>query len=119
MRVNLMYGSGTPDLNNKCTSGNYDDTDDLVISVKSNPEMQGVSETAFPSKHDDVQGEIVDGWKDSEADEAAKELQEMNASTEKPKLKGKDKGKGKEKGGSNKSKGKDAEKKLRGKGLWE
>jgi len=118
VRVNLMYGSGTPGTN-KCTSGSYDDTDDLVISVKSNPEMQGVSESAFPSKHDDVQGEIVDGWKDSEADEAAKELQEMNASTEKPKLKGKDKGKGKGEGGSKKSKGKEEKKKLRGKGLWQ
>ena len=33
VRVNLMYGSGTAGLN-KCTSGSYDDTDDLVISVK-------------------------------------------------------------------------------------
>eukprot|EP00985_Skeletonema_marinoi_P016456 scaffold8866_cov150-Skeletonema_marinoi.AAC.1 len=102
VRANFMYGSGDSGVNS-CTSGSYDDTDDLVISVKPNPTVQGVSEAAFPSKHDDVQGAIIDGWKDTEADEMKKELQEMNQSTEKPKVKGRGKdgvkkGKGKGKG---------------------
>ena len=114
VRANMMYGSGSPGLNS-CTSGSYDDTDDLVISVKPNPAMQGGSEAAFPSRHDDEQGKIIEAWKDTEADEMKKELNEMNASTEKPKLKGKEKGKGKG-GGKGKAKGKYGEKKEKGKG---
>ncbi len=76
--------------------------------------MQGGSEAAFPGRHDDEQGKIIEAWKDTEADEMKKELNEMNASIEKPKLKGKEKGKGGGKTG--KTKGKDGEKKGKGKG---
>ena len=84
VRVNLMYGSGTPGTN-KCTAGGYDDTDDLVISVK--PNAIAASMAAPPSKHDDVQGAIDVVEKDNSAviaDEEAKKLKDLNASTEKP-----------------------------------
>eukprot|EP00986_Skeletonema_menzelii_P021085 scaffold33162_cov166-Skeletonema_menzelii.AAC.2 len=60
---------------------------------------------ASSTKHDDVQGLIVDAVKNVEADEMEKKLQEMNQSTEKPseddgkKGKGKDKKKGEDDGG--------------------
>ena len=102
VRVNLMYGSGTPGTN-KCTTGGFDDTDDLVISVK--PNAEAASMAASSTKHDDVQGLIVDAVKNVEADEMEKKLQEMNQSTEKPSEddgkngKGKDKKKGEDDGG--------------------
>lgn len=114
VRANFMYGSGTPGTN-KCTSGSYDDTDDLVISVK--PNGVEASLAASSSKHDDVQGFIVESVKNIEADEMEKKLQDMNKSTKKPseddgkKGKGKGKGKGKDK---KKGKGKDDEDKGRG-----
>jgi len=103
VRANLMYGSGTAGVNS-CTSGSWDDTDDLVISVRPNPSIQGLVAVASPgkSKHDDVQGAVVYAEKDAAADMMEKELQELNQSTEKPTEdddgKGKGKGKGKDKG---------------------
>jgi len=100
VRVNLMYGSGTPGTN-KCTAGGYDDTDDLVISVK--PNAIAASMAAPPSKHDDVQGAIDVVEKDNSAviaDEEAKKLKDMNASTEKPDVE--DDGDDDKKGGKNK-----------------
>ncbi|KAK1732242.1 hypothetical protein QTG54_017067 [Skeletonema marinoi] len=85
VRANFMFGSGDPG-ENSCTSGNYDDTDDLVISVKPNLAAQGIFATPGKSKHDDVQGQgaIVYVEKDAEADEMEKKLQQMNQSKEKP-----------------------------------
>jgi len=85
VRANFMYGSGDPG-ENSCTSGNWDDTDDLVISVKPNLATQGIFATPGKSKHDDVQGQgaIVYVEKDAEADEMEKKLQQMNQSKEKP-----------------------------------
>jgi len=85
VRANFMYGSGVPG-ENSCTSGNWDDTDDLVISVKPNLAAQGIFATPGKSKHDDVQGQgaIVYVEKDAEADEMEKKLQQMNQSKEKP-----------------------------------
>jgi len=85
VRANFMYGSGDPG-ENSCTSGNWDDTDDLVISVKPNLAAQGIFATPGKSKHDDVQGQgaIVYVEKDAEADEMEKKLQQMNQSKEKP-----------------------------------
>ena len=107
VRANFMYGSGSAGASS-CSSGKYDDTDDLVISVKSNPSLQVATEATL-GKNDDEQGAIVDGWKNSEVDEMMKDLQEMNQSDKKPKLKGKQKGKGKGKvegkKGKSKSKG--------------
>ena len=102
VRANFMYGSGNPGVN-KCTPGKYDDTDDLVITVKPNPSLQA-TEAARPNKNDDVQGEIVYEWKDAEVDEMMKDLQELNLSAKKPKLKGKNKEKGKGGGKGKKSK---------------
>jgi len=83
VRANLMYGSGTAGVNS-CTSGSWDDTDDLVISVRPNPSIQGLVASPGKSKHDDVQGAIVYAEKDAAADMMEKELQELNQSTEKP-----------------------------------
>jgi len=102
VRANFMYGSGDPG-ENRCTSGSWDDTDDLVISVKPNLAAQGIFATPGKSKHDDVQGQgaIVYVEKDAEEDEMEKKLQQMNQSKEKPDVDG-DGGsgqKGKGKGG--------------------
>ncbi len=88
VRANLMYGAGTPSVYS-CVAGNYDDTDDLVISVKPSALAAAASATVSPSKHDDVQGEIVDGGKDVVADSKKKELMDKNNSTSKPKVNGK------------------------------
>ncbi len=55
VRVNLMYGSSASSAA-KCTSGSYDDVDDLAITVKPNPAMQGAAALPPSSKKDDVQG---------------------------------------------------------------
>jgi len=83
-----MYGSNNPSADS-CVSGDYDDTDDLVITVKPNPTLQGAAAAASPSKNDDVQGTIVDGLKDIDADSKKKELMDKNKSTSKPKANGK------------------------------
>ena len=84
VRVNLMYGSGNPGIN-KCTSGNYDDTDDLVISVKPNPNAASFSIASENAKDDfAVQGAIEETMKDAEADAVMARLQEMNQAERKP-----------------------------------
>mmetsp|Transcript_28230 Transcript_28230/g.42164 ORF Transcript_28230/g.42164 Transcript_28230/m.42164 type:complete len:142 (-) Transcript_28230:225-650(-) len=85
-----MYGSNNPSADS-CVSGNYDDTDDLVITVKPNPTLQGAAAAVSPSKNDDVQGTIVDGLKDIDADSKKKELMDKNKSksTSKPRANGK------------------------------
>ncbi len=88
VRVNLMYGSNTPSVYN-CVAGNYDDTDDLVISVKPSASAAAAAAAVSPSKNDDVQGDIVDGGKDVVADSKKKELMDKNNSTSKPKVNGK------------------------------
>jgi len=90
VRANLMYGSNNPSADS-CVSGNYDDTDDLVITVKPNPTLQGAAAAVSPSKNDDVQGTIVDGLKDIDADSKKKELMDKNKSksTSKPRANGK------------------------------
>ncbi len=79
VRVNLMYlglyGYGFPGPN-KCTSGAYDDTDDLVISVKSNA-MASMAISGKDKRHDDVQGAIVDVKR---ADDEAAALVKLNGS---------------------------------------
>ena len=108
VRVNLMYGSGNPGAN-KCTSGNYDDTDDLVISVKANPNAAAATTTATATTSDDfsVQGEIQIVTKDADADVVLARLQQMNHAERKPR--------GSESGdGSNSSSG-DSKKKKSGK----
>ena len=62
VRANFMYSSGTPGSpgTNKCVTGSYDDTDDMVISVK--PSVAAASIAAFSSStipRDDVQGSII------------------------------------------------------------
>ena len=79
VRVNLMYGSGTPGTN-KCTSGGYDDTDDLVISVKPNPNANAILAASMALPHDDVQAFIVEMVHDERADQEAAALVELNAS---------------------------------------
>jgi len=85
VRVNLMYGSGSAGVNS-CTSGSWDDTDDLVISVRPNPSIQGLVASPSKNKHDDVQGQgaIFYVEKDAAADEMKKRLQQMNQSNKKP-----------------------------------
>jgi len=105
VRANLMYGSSDAGVN-KCVTGSYDDTDDLVISVKPNTaSIASISEAAVrPSKHDDVQGDIEFSAKDAEADFLMKELHELNTGGVKP-AEGDDKsdgGKGKGKKGKGK-----------------
>jgi len=105
VRANLMYGSSDAGVN-KCVTGSYDDTDDLVISVKPNTaSIASISEAAVrPSKHDDVQGAIEFSAKDAEADFLMKELHELNTGGVKP-AEGDDKsdgGKGKGKKGKGK-----------------
>jgi len=86
-----MYGSNTPSAA-KCVSGGYDDVDDLAITVKPNPALQGTAAAAaaaVPGKNDDVQGTIIDehrGDADIEADRKKKELMDMNQSNTKPKV---------------------------------
>ena len=115
VRVNLMYGSGNPGAN-KCTSGSWDDTDDLVISVKPNPNAASLSIASAMSKDDfAVQGAIEVMARDEGADAAMASLQAMNKAEKKPKGgDGSDKkggGKGKKKAGKKKAgakkKGKD------------
>jgi len=89
VRVNLLYGSNVASAA-KCVSGSWDDVDDLAITVKPNPAMQGVPvDVPSKSKNDDVQGTIIDeprGDADIEEDKKKKELMDMNQSTSKPKV---------------------------------
>eukprot|EP00985_Skeletonema_marinoi_P027483 scaffold22633_cov83-Skeletonema_marinoi.AAC.1 len=77
VRANLMYGSSDAGVN-KCVTSSYDDTDDLVISVRPNTSIQGLVASPGKSKHDDVQGAVVYAEKDAAADMIEKELQELN-----------------------------------------
>eukprot|EP00984_Skeletonema_dohrnii_P002238 scaffold781_cov99-Skeletonema_dohrnii-CCMP3373.AAC.3 len=87
VRANFVVGSGSSGMNS-CTSGSWDDTDDLdlVISVQPNPSIQGLVASPSKNKHDDVQGQgaIFYVEKDVAADEMKKRLQQMNQSNKKP-----------------------------------
>jgi len=91
VRVNLMYGSNVASAA-KCVSGSWDDVDDLAITVKPNPAMQGAAALPPSSKKDDFQGAIIDEGKDIGEDKTKKELMDMNQSTSKPKGNGKGNG---------------------------
>ncbi len=79
MRVNLMYGSGRPG-KNKCTSGGYDDTDDLVISVKPNPIAASMAVSNREERRDDAEAAIAEMMHDERADQEAAALLEMKGS---------------------------------------
>jgi hypothetical protein len=79
VRVNLMYGYGNAGTN-KCTSGNYDDTDDLVISVRSNAMAASMEISSKEERRDDVQHAIAEVEHDKRADDAAAALVELNGS---------------------------------------
>jgi len=80
VRVNLMYGIGSAGTN-KCTSGNYDDTDDLVISVRPNA-IASINESGQDKAETDVekQGAIVEVQHDKRADDAVAALVQLNGS---------------------------------------
>jgi hypothetical protein len=80
VRVNLMYGTGSAGTN-KCTSGNYDDTDDLVISVRPNA-IASINESGKDKAKKDVekQGAIVEVQHDKRADDVAAALVQLNGS---------------------------------------
>ena len=80
VRVNLMYGTGSAGTN-KCTSGYYDDTDDLVISVRPNA-IASINESGKDKAKTDVekQGAIVEVQHDKRADDAVAALVQLNGS---------------------------------------
>lgn len=86
VRVNMMYGAVDPGAKS-CSTGSWDDTDDVAFVVKPNPAGSSVTAT----KNDDVQGPIAEferGEDDVAADNLKKKLKEMNESEEKPKNNG-------------------------------
>ena len=60
VRANFMYSTGTPTPGtNKCVTGSYDDTDDMVISVKPSGAAASIAAFSSSSIRDDVQGSII------------------------------------------------------------
>jgi hypothetical protein len=90
VRVNLMYLPGTPGPD-KCINGDWNDTDDLAITVKSNSNTASLRGfVAAPSKSVHEQGTVTDesirGAAEIEADKKKHELLTlMKQSEKKPK----------------------------------